>query len=113
MSTWDMIHPPKMSPCWLASAGMGTTRSTGSLSSGSVTGSSVTPAGLLDDALQGGARVNRAGLQRLAEGGRRGDLRQARRRRDQLRRQLDAARERCLSGADELLDAAGDERDRA
>src|SRR5215467_1972684 len=77
MSTWDMIHPPKMSPCWLASAGMGTTRSTGSLSSGSVTGSSVTPAGLLDDALQGGARVDRAGLQRLAQSPRGADLRQA------------------------------------
>src|SRR5690349_1699333 len=32
MSTCDMIQPPKMSPCWLVSPGMGTTRSTGSLS---------------------------------------------------------------------------------
>src|SRR6185312_51128 len=30
MSTCDMIQPPKMSPCWLTSAGIGTTRSTGS-----------------------------------------------------------------------------------
>src|SRR5438309_11185686 len=36
MSTCAMIRPPKMSPCWLASAGMGTTRSTGSLFSGSL-----------------------------------------------------------------------------
>src|SRR6266568_1357409 len=35
VSTCDMIQPPKMSPCWLASAGMGTTRRTGSLPSGS------------------------------------------------------------------------------
>src|SRR6267154_2773445 len=36
MSTCAMIQPPKMSPCWLASAGIGTTRSTGSLFSGSL-----------------------------------------------------------------------------
>src|SRR5688572_28792007 len=35
MSTCAMIHPPKMSPLWFASAGMGTTRSVGSLPSGS------------------------------------------------------------------------------
>src|SRR5260370_24259904 len=35
VSRCDMIQPPKMSPCWLASAGMGTTRRTGSLPSGS------------------------------------------------------------------------------
>src|SRR5258708_9082935 len=35
VSTCDMIQPPKMSPCWLASAGIGTTRRTGSLPSGS------------------------------------------------------------------------------
>src|SRR6185503_7951057 len=29
MSTCDMIHPPKMSPFWFASAGIGTTRSAG------------------------------------------------------------------------------------
>src|SRR4051794_37828993 len=32
MSTCDMIQPPKMSPCWFVSCGMGTTRNTGSLS---------------------------------------------------------------------------------
>src|SRR6266704_4292955 len=31
VSTCDMIQPPKISPCWLASAGIGTTRRTGSL----------------------------------------------------------------------------------
>src|SRR5665213_2061114 len=36
MSACDMIQPPKMSPCWLTSAGIGTTRSTG-CASGSVT----------------------------------------------------------------------------
>src|SRR5207249_7620396 len=36
MSTCAMIQPPKMSPCWLASAGIGTMRSTGSLFSGSL-----------------------------------------------------------------------------
>src|SRR6266704_578655 len=35
VSTCDMIQPPKMSPCWFASAGIGTTRRTGSLPSGS------------------------------------------------------------------------------
>src|SRR6266704_3075786 len=35
VSTCDMIQPPKISPCWLASAGIGTTRRTGSLPSGS------------------------------------------------------------------------------
>src|SRR6266705_298494 len=35
VSTCDMIQPPKMSPCWLASAGMGTMRRTGSLPTGS------------------------------------------------------------------------------
>src|SRR5437667_4745697 len=30
MSTCDITQPPKMSPCWLASAGIGTTRSAGS-----------------------------------------------------------------------------------
>src|SRR4029077_1463639 len=36
MSTCDMTQPPKMSPCWFASAGIGTTRSVGARS-GSVT----------------------------------------------------------------------------
>src|SRR5712691_2672054 len=35
VSTCDMIQPPKMSPCWFASAGIGTSRRTGSLPSGS------------------------------------------------------------------------------
>src|SRR5262245_37089236 len=35
MSTCDMIQPPKMSPFWFASAGIGMTRSAGCLSSGS------------------------------------------------------------------------------
>src|SRR5512147_3132383 len=35
MSTCDMIQPPKMSPCWFVSCGIGTTRSTGSLSGSS------------------------------------------------------------------------------
>src|SRR5687768_6743331 len=34
ISTCAMIQPPKMSPFWLASAGIGTTRSAGSLSAG-------------------------------------------------------------------------------
>src|SRR5258708_18173713 len=36
ISTCAMIQPPKMSPCWLASAGIGTMRSTGSLPWGRV-----------------------------------------------------------------------------
>src|ERR1043165_1597093 len=35
MSTCDMIQPPKMSPFWFASAGIGMTRSAGCLSCGS------------------------------------------------------------------------------
>src|SRR5438477_7371664 len=35
MSTCDMIQPPKMSPFWFASAGIGMTRSAGSFPSGS------------------------------------------------------------------------------
>src|SRR4051812_7504703 len=35
MSTCDMIQPPKMSPFWFASAGIGMTRSAGCLPSGS------------------------------------------------------------------------------
>src|SRR5215510_7759630 len=35
MSTCDMIHPPKMSPFWFASAGIGMTRSAGCLPAGS------------------------------------------------------------------------------
>src|SRR4051812_3795045 len=35
MSTCDMIQPPKMSPFWFASAGIGMTRSAGCLSWGS------------------------------------------------------------------------------
>src|SRR5689334_5085489 len=35
MSTCAMIQPPKMSPFWFASAGIGMTRSAGCLSSGS------------------------------------------------------------------------------
>src|SRR5258706_3138976 len=35
MSTCDMIQPPKMSPFWFASAGIGMTRSAGCLSAGS------------------------------------------------------------------------------
>lgn len=33
-STWDIIQPPKMSPVWLASEGIGMTRNVGSLPSG-------------------------------------------------------------------------------
>src|SRR3954463_8494956 len=36
MSTCDMIQPPKMSPFWFASAGIGMTRSDGCLPSGSL-----------------------------------------------------------------------------
>src|SRR5436305_9672732 len=36
MSTCDMIQPPKMSPFWFASAGIGMTRSAGCLPSGSL-----------------------------------------------------------------------------
>src|SRR5262245_773802 len=35
MSTCDMIQPPKMSPFWFASAGIGMTRNAGCLPSGS------------------------------------------------------------------------------
>src|SRR6185436_8316435 len=35
MSTCDMIQPPKMSPFWFASAGIGMTRSAGTFPSGS------------------------------------------------------------------------------
>src|ERR1041385_2782009 len=35
MSTWAMIQPPKMSPFWFASAGIGMTRSAGCFPSGS------------------------------------------------------------------------------
>src|SRR3954469_14665577 len=35
MSTCDMIQPPKISPFWFASAGIGMTRSAGCLSCGS------------------------------------------------------------------------------
>src|SRR5260370_31077952 len=35
MSTCAMIQPPKMSPCWFASAGIGMTRNAGCLPSGS------------------------------------------------------------------------------
>src|SRR5688572_30456308 len=35
MSTCAMIQPPKMSPCWFTSAGIGTTRSTGGRSGSS------------------------------------------------------------------------------
>src|SRR5690606_15740538 len=36
MSTCDMIQPPKMSPFWFASAGIGMTRSAGCFPSGSL-----------------------------------------------------------------------------
>src|SRR5689334_12472668 len=44
MSTCAMIQPPKMSPFWLASAGIGTTRSAGCLPSGSFSSAALTRA---------------------------------------------------------------------
>src|SRR5262245_28322549 len=62
MSTCDITQPPKMSPCWFASAGIGTTRNVGGLS-GSVADSvvisrSVRRAGPRSAMLRGGLALH-------------------------------------------------------